>query len=140
MKKQYVLGFLFSPDLQHVVLVRKARPDWQRGLLNGLGGHVKAGETPLEAMAREFQEEAGLRVDDWECVAVLGGKDNAGGELDCPVFRAFGDVRQVRTMTDEPVFCMPVGEVASHPRIPALDYLIPLALSDDAPRCVLIIY
>jgi hypothetical protein len=34
----YVVGFLFSPSGAEVVLIRKARPSWQSGLLNGIGG------------------------------------------------------------------------------------------------------
>jgi 8-oxo-dGTP pyrophosphatase MutT (NUDIX family) len=57
--RRYVLGFLVSPNLEHVLLIKKARPDWQSGLLNGVGGNVEAGEflNPKLAMVREFGEE-----------------------------------------------------------------------------------
>lgn len=54
----YVVGFLFEADLQRVLLRLKARPAWQRGKLNGIGGKVEEGETPLYAMRREGREEA----------------------------------------------------------------------------------
>lgn len=57
--KTYVLGFCFNPSLDKVVLIRKNRPDWQLGKLNGVGGHVKPGETTQAAMTREFREETG---------------------------------------------------------------------------------
>lgn len=52
-KRQYVLGFLFNENLTKVVLVRKKRPEWQCGLLNGVGGKIEDGEPPLDAMVRE---------------------------------------------------------------------------------------
>ena len=56
----YVCGFLFWRE--EVLLVRKTRPAWQAGLLNGVGGHVEGGETWARAMRREFWEETGLDV------------------------------------------------------------------------------
>lgn len=63
-----VCGFLFSPT--HVLLVRKTHPSWQVGLLNGVGGKMENKETPIEAMRREFQEEAGFAKPlDWNIFA-----------------------------------------------------------------------
>lgn len=67
----YVVGFLFNEDLSRVALIRKARPDWQRGRLNGIGGKVEIFETPATAMRREFREETGLDVEHWHERAVL---------------------------------------------------------------------
>ena len=58
--QHYVCGFLFSPDRSRVLLIRKRRPAWQAGRLNGVGGKVEAGEALYHAMRREFREEAGL--------------------------------------------------------------------------------
>lgn len=58
--RHYVLGLAFDADAENVLLIRKNRPDWQAGKLNGAGGKVEPGETPLQAMIREFQEETGL--------------------------------------------------------------------------------
>lgn len=57
--KTYVLGFCFNAALNKVVLIRKNRPQWQAGKLNGVGGHVEPWELPLGAMVREFREESG---------------------------------------------------------------------------------
>jgi 8-oxo-dGTP diphosphatase len=61
----YALGF--SCTSKQVVLIRKARPAWQAGRLNGVGGKIEAGESSLAAMVREYHEETGVLtdVDSW---------------------------------------------------------------------------
>lgn len=58
----YVLGFMFNHDATHVVLIKKNKPAFMAGLLNGVGGKIEIDETPCEAMRREFEEEAGFSV------------------------------------------------------------------------------
>ena len=60
--KRYVAGFMFSRDKFLVLLIEKMSPAWQRGLLNGIGGKIEAGESPIEAMIREFAEETGVKT------------------------------------------------------------------------------
>ena len=69
-KRRYCVGYLFSPDFSRVVLIRKARPEWQAGLLNGVGGKLKDGEEPLRGMEREFMEETANKAD-WHPLARL---------------------------------------------------------------------
>lgn len=67
-RPRYVVGFnfidilfgdnYFSPS---VVLIRKNKPEWQAGKLNGVGGKIEGNESAREAMAREYDEETG----DW---------------------------------------------------------------------------
>src|SRR5205085_1283386 len=73
MTTHYVAGFLFDEEAANVALIRKSKPRWQAGLLNGIGGHVEANESPERAMAREFYEETGvlIPISDWKKVAVL---------------------------------------------------------------------
>ncbi len=70
--KHYTVGFYFTESLLQVALVRKCKPEWQKGLLNGVGGQIEDQETPNECMAREFMEECGKRTDpdDWIRFAV----------------------------------------------------------------------
>jgi 8-oxo-dGTP diphosphatase len=103
--KRYVVGFLFDPRGEIVVLILKNRPEWQAGKLNGVGGHIEDGEEPRDAMVREFFEETGVCVnsEDWEHIGAMyrPGPENA---FECHVFRAFSEkFNQVKTMTDEHV-------------------------------------
>jgi 8-oxo-dGTP diphosphatase len=62
---EYVLGFAFCKDysgFNRVLLIRKNKPEWQAGKLNGVGGKVEETIDPTTyyAMTREFQEETGF--------------------------------------------------------------------------------
>ena len=61
--KQYTMGFIFSPDLKNVYLIRKTHPEWQAGLLNGVGGHKQETEGFHACMMRKAYEEAGYTGD-----------------------------------------------------------------------------
>ena len=65
-KKQYVNGYAFSFDEQNIVLIRKNRPAFMQGMLNAVGGKIEPGETPEEAIQREFREETGMDVVRWK--------------------------------------------------------------------------
>ena len=67
----YVVGFLFNPDMTEVVLIKKNRPDWQKGLLNGVGGKIESGEDPITAMIREFKEETGVEIYNWNLFWII---------------------------------------------------------------------
>jgi 8-oxo-dGTP diphosphatase len=121
MKKRMVVGFAFQHyDL--VWLIRKNRPDFQKGLLNGIGGHVEEGETPEGAMIREFEEEAGARVENWTHVAVLEGNN---WYLD--VFATQLDTKcEIRTMTDEKVDSYYIHRLFFESTLPNVRFLVPM--------------
>ena len=124
MKTPYVLGFLFVKG--QVVLISKLRPDFQAGKLNGVGGHIEPGETPNQAMAREWFEETGERRENWDKFCSL--------ELsDCVIycFRAVDTNTTAHTMTDEYVHLIPLEFLYLYHRMPNLDWMIPLAMSGD---------
>lgn len=52
---EYCVGFAFYGT--DVILIRKAKPAFQKGLLNGVGGKIELGENAFIAMVREFYEE-----------------------------------------------------------------------------------
>lgn len=101
--KEYVLGFLFSFGFEDVVLIRKNKPDWQAGKLNGLGGLIEPTDPSAEAaMRREFQEECGADIDNWKHFANMEGSN---WRVYCFVaFRSAEYLNQkVQTTTDEGV-------------------------------------
>ncbi len=71
----FTLGFAFTADGSRVVLLEKQTPAWQKGKLNGVGGKVEPGETPLVAMIREFREETSVATNSnaWLHFAELSG-------------------------------------------------------------------
>ena len=123
--QEYACGFLFSPDRKRVLLIRKNRPAWQKGKLNGVGGKLEAGETPLDAMIREFREEAHLAIDSWQHILSLTGTDWRGH-----FFRAFGPINEAKPITDETLEIHPV-DALPRDTIPNLHWMIPLMLDED---------
>ena len=95
--KRYVVGFLQDRS-GYVGLLRKDRPEWQAGMLNGIGGHVEPGETWMGAMEREAREEASLGLAiSWECFAAIKGD---GWEMYC--FRAeVDDVSRILPLNND---------------------------------------
>lgn len=80
-KQEYVLGIALSADRRKILLIRKLTPEWQRGLLNGIGGKIEVGETPIQAMLREFKEETGVdtTLHNWSSL----------GTIESDVFKVF---------------------------------------------------
>jgi 8-oxo-dGTP diphosphatase len=122
----YVLALLFTADRGRLVLVRKTRPAWQAGKVNALGGKLAAGESPVDAARREVEEEAGVRVEEWEEFLVW----------EDPVYRmhglrAFSDAALgARTAEDQEVFLAAVDSLPPN-LIDNLRWLVPLALDRD---------
>lgn len=124
----YCCGFL--RDIQHatVLLVRKRKPDWQAGLLNGIGGKIESDETPLDAMIREWSEEVGFEFRNWRALARLDAQGSlvhffaASGHIPPP--KAFNDVGEALELID----------LISVPHrtdiIANLKWLLPMAFAD----------
>jgi len=154
--QEYVCGFCFDERLQRVVLIEKAQPAWQAGRLNGVGGKVEPGETAADAMAREFEEEAGVLLrartvdaerrdqDVWTpfCILTLSEGDDAddagAGEDRVVFYRAVSTdaVHDVRTVESEPIRRIPVRDILQPGEVreqclPNLRWLIPLAMDPD---------
>lgn len=138
-RKHYVVGLVFEalakdgvPDHDGVLLIEKNHPEWQHGRLNGIGGRLLDGESPLDAMVREFEEEAGVRTspDDWQLVVQMA---YPAGLIS--FFRSFSATayREARTMTSERVRAYGFHRV-QHRLIENLNWIIPLCLHCDACR------
>lgn len=132
--KVLVVGFLFSKDLKKVALIKKNKPAWQAGRLNGVGGKAKVGENIYDSMSREFREETGAEVFGWARYFTL----NVPDVCTVHFFKAFGDLSLVST-TDEEIIWVPLHEIESpldgEPTVlPNLKWLIPMALDPACPK------
>src|SRR5690348_12790266 len=132
--QEYVCGFLFSRDRSRVLLIRKRRPAWQAGKLNGVGGKIEPGETPAQAMAREFTEETSLKIpaDAWLEVLTLTGQPSPNDPRGwrAHFFRAFGDIDAACAITDESLEIHPVRPLPPD-TIVNLHWMVPLMLDDE---------
>lgn len=157
---EWVVGFLVNPRADTVVLVRKNRPEWQAGLLNGVGGKVEEADRDpgftydaiQNAMSREFGEEAGVYVPPaaWDPMVSLTAVavENRAGEPTPSTgvvhfLRSIGsatDLDACTTKTDEEIGVWTIGDlldiggwVDGPPMIPNLRWLLPLAVhvADD---------
>lgn len=126
----YCVGFLFAPDLQHVVLIEKKRPSWQVGQLNGVGGKVEPGETTHAAMVREFSEETGVHVPEWALFHTeryVFRPDSAINTV--RFFTATHQQTRLYKLTDEDPNWYHLDRWSLMPHLYNLHYLIPMALS-----------
>jgi 8-oxo-dGTP diphosphatase len=120
----YVAGAFFNESLTQVALIKKDRPEWQKGFFNLIGGKVENKETPREAMAREFEEEASLKTlpSDWNVFLTL----HINGNLVYFLYNK-GQLDSVKTTTDEKVEIHYVDHLPVNV-IDNLNWIIPLAL------------
>jgi 8-oxo-dGTP diphosphatase len=127
---EYSLGFLFSKDYRTVALIKKNKPDWQKGLLNGIGGKKEVSETLLECMVREFKEETGFLFTNWEHFLDIG---NDTFLVSC--FKGICDnLRELESTTDEKIQVENVSlmlAVGHKDMIPNLRWILPFALDNE---------
>lgn len=129
-KFDYVAGFLFNEKLSNVCLVHKQKPVWQKGKLNAVGGKIEVGESPELAMRREFSEEAGVDISDWNQFCVLRGESEDIWRVH--FFFAVGDTKRAKQMESEPISRYEISTILQEqgfPLIPNLRWLIPMALN-----------
>ena len=121
----YVAGFVFDQAREHVILIRKNRPTWQAGRLNGVGGHIEPGESAQEAMRREFEEEAGLFYLWRSHFATVKGPWGS-----VQFFQMFADdaFTLAYSRTDEQIEKHKIADLLWDQCLPNLSWLIPLGL------------
>jgi 8-oxo-dGTP diphosphatase len=123
----YVVAFLFSEDAKLIALITKDHPDWQKGKLNGIGGHIEAFETPTAAIIREIEEEAGVSLKSLHLFAI-GNTENNSTTLYC--FTAKINVYDITSKEKERINLYRVNGFNERPIIDNLKWLIPLALDN----------
>jgi 8-oxo-dGTP pyrophosphatase MutT (NUDIX family) len=126
---EYVVGFLYNGT--HVVLIKKNRPEWQAGLYNGVGGHIEDFDgTPYDAMVREFKEEAGVEVENWQHFLTLQGHS---AKIYFYAANDEGGLSKVVTKTDEDVYAVRFRDIDDgfFETVPNLKWIIPLMRQRD---------
>ena len=117
---------MLDPTLSKVVLIRKQKPEWQQGLLNGVGGKVGdtiPGETAEQAIHREFKEEAGVDGLTWQKFMHL-----ETPRSDITFFRTVGNVYRAQTQTEEDIGVFDIHEVMDRcDTIPNIRWCIQMA-------------
>lgn len=133
--KHYVVGLAFNAAADQLVVIRKNRPNWQAGKLNGPGGLIEPGETPLQAIQREFREETGVDISasSWTHFATL-----QDGLAIIDIFSCFNDLSLgATTRTDEPVLLLPLSDPRlQREGVPDLPVMLTHALNCDHPSVV----
>lgn len=105
---KYSLGFAFDKNKEYVILILKNRPIQQKGLLNGIGGKVEFNETPLNSMIREFKEETGVFLEDWNLYCELTNENSYS--VFC--YYIFSDeIFKCKTQTDEKIFITDIKKI-----------------------------
>lgn len=103
-QNKFSVGFAIDINRMQVALIRKNRPKWQRGQLNGVGGHQKVNESPVGCMRREALEEIGLDLPEsgqWQQFHYE--RHTSGNCLSFFVAQVDDLATKVKTMTDEMV-------------------------------------
>jgi 8-oxo-dGTP diphosphatase len=128
MNPHYCLGFLFSKSRNKVMLIKKKKPEWQAGKLNGVGGKLEKNEMPHDAMVREFYEETGIWVRDWNPVASLQFNYGSDAYTTVHLFTAVGDWLTMVPRRDLPERANWYfwNDYITLPTIPNLKWLVPL--------------
>ena len=121
---KYVVGFLFNQDKTEVVLIKKNRPDWQKGFLNGVGGKIEGDETPEMAMEREFEEEAGLKIKVWRDFCEI--RDYNENYIVYFFYAVYEHLNDVVSRTDEKIIILNSDDLYKLKVIPNLRWLIPM--------------
>lgn len=129
---KYVLGFIICEDEDFVLLMRKKRPNWQRGKFNGVGGKIEDDEGPTGAMIREGREEIGIEPT-WRY---------AGQVYETDIFQLnifetrmpLGEMTSIRAQEDEPVEIFPIKQLPEITTIENISWIVNLLVDSHLHR------
>ena len=125
---------MFSEDMKAVALIRKNRPEWQAGKLNGVGGKIEPNEDFSAAMVREFREEAGREttMDQWRHYGqMIGMNDDNEGAFKCQIFASTmpgAAIYRLKGQESEQIEIISIEKLCENEMIENLHWLILLAL------------
>lgn len=117
----FTLGIIFSPNLEHVYLIRRDNPDSQKGKLNGVGGKVEPGESLDACMAREAVEESGYSGL-WTHFAIKEGHTRGWGAYECHLYYSIMPPGAAEPHTTEK---QPIERIATKDAPLLREYMIP---------------
>ena len=126
----YVVGLMFDETKKRVALIRKIKPQWQAGKLNGCGGSLEDFDPDSHSgMIREWEEETGMKtsVNEWSLFLTM---RNIGKAWNVFCFFAIGDVDALKSMEDEKIEIVDISEIiiARPDMVPNLCWMVGLAL------------
>lgn len=130
-EQHYVVGL--AHDGSRMAFIKKNRPAWQAGKLNGIGGKVEPQESPNNAINREFKEETGYdKPLNWRPLV----KMTYPGQAVIWFYTARVESQTLEalyTATDEPVEVHSIEYVSDYPHnfIRNLHWIVPLALHEE---------
>lgn len=121
---------MFDESMSNVALIRKNKPEFQAGLLNGIGGKIEGEETAVKAMVREFSEEAGLLTSAWTNFCSMAGTNNDGGRFTIEFYYTIGEPHRLTSMESEQIEVVSSADIAAgkEKTIGNLTWLVALAL------------
>jgi 8-oxo-dGTP diphosphatase len=149
--KEYVLGFAFSKDKNHIVLIEKQKPNWQKDMFNGVGGKVETfDKKPIYAMIREFKEETGVdtNITHWGQMfaKMVFNDDVMGGKAVVYCYRMSNDIifdcktmetEKIHILSTEQTSFLGYDSIIGKPCLKNLQVLIPMAADEDFIGCTL---
>src|ERR1044072_516851 len=129
---RYVVGFMFNNEKTQVALIKKTKPDWQKGLYNGIGGKKEPGESSIDAMVREFEEETGQPTFPYMWNHLIRAVDyNRSYAIEFYYTFAHDTyLSNLKTVTEEEVVILNLAELDTLPVVPNLRWLIRLCLDN----------
>ena len=130
----HVLGLIFDNSNSQILLIKKNRPLFMKGLLNGIGGKIEENESSLEAISRETKEETNLdlKPEHWTYV---GDYHNLSYTFNIDIYATNTDISKSSSLTDEILGIYKIKDVIqnTHLNVTNLHSLILLTLTGPYP-------
>lgn len=130
---EYVAGFMLNLDKSKVALIRKTKPAWQKGYLNGIGGKIEPNESSIAAMCREFEEETSVTTseEDWVLFSTAVNVDKTWRVDFYYCVTSDEDFQKLKSTTEEEIIVVNVADLEALQVIPNLRWLIRMCLDRE---------